>query len=300
MTQAAQRMLVHLEEMNPEVAKYINQVVKGGQLGPEGYGILEKRLAKLDPSFIEPFQLARFQLDERMARIFSDLEREAGAVAIVSVVGDCCEGDAYVQALQTLLERVVALFRQAPHSEYVTPIVLRVHVAQRNLRIFDGMESERMALWHVQTMCDQMRRCPPYGQNRKKGTSPAFIPLPSGVWDANHDSDCHPGIVLADYISYRAYCALRDSKKQNISKLSSVSSSFRFRVPLPLERTPGLGSEVLPTLAATGRAREAILAAYLPEEKEDPLTGLKPTWMAEQSILWQRFARRFPREEEGT
>ncbi len=297
---AAERIQSLLKVKSPEAHTSLRKLMKPGKKYGNDAQRLERYLQRLPPQLLTPFVVAQRTRTELLGMLFQELERDNQAFTVVSVVGDRTAGDPYLRAFETLVERVVALFRESPAKPESPHIVIRVHVASREIQPEWAPTRIPFIPKIMQGLLAHARNYPPYAPRDRLEFNPRLSFVFSNFWNANYGVDCHPGITLVDYLSNQTYRSLRDLGKLKHLTCQIIHNNCRSRLLLAPQRVPRLDSKALPTLAATGRAREAILEAYLPEGKVDPLTELEPVWMGEQSHKWQQFARRFPREEEGT
>jgi hypothetical protein len=200
-----------------------------------------------------------------IAAVARATEADAGAAT-----GDVIR-DTYVDALETLLERTVALLRDERRSPG-TDTRVWASVATRSVGIL-GYGLMNLDARHVvevaRNASSKLPRAPYHAEPR----------IVSREFVTRYDETVNPGLVLADYVANSLRFSLPTSASDRTT-WAALAASSQHHVKLPLARpAPTLGPEPLPTIAVAGYSREAILAA---------LRGEVPTALHEERALWAR------------
>lgn len=193
--------------------------------------------------------------------------------------------DAYVRALETVLERTLCLLRCQQ------PARLNLWVASRyvDLKSYGALSLGRGSVQEIAHLAARFPRLPlepgvaPH--SAEEVLSDVALDVPRGV--VNYDGSAPMGVVVADYVSNQLGHWLR----QREVDLGELCDLARERVGLRLEAGPRhpLASSYLPTLAWDGPARTRIEAAF--RGGGATTADLAPVANSRQARQWVDFAQ---------
>ncbi|MCC6644099.1 MAG: hypothetical protein IT374_00805 [Polyangiaceae bacterium] len=179
--------------------------------------------------------------------------------------------DRYLALLEVLLERVFGLLRHTDARAEVW-----VHTEGRH--VTDG------ALARMPMMSRHVA-----ARIRRAERFPLLPPIPGSV-DArvrmiphrpsHHKATCHPGVALADLIANRCHRALR---RAPTCQWRALADQLDQAVLPPSSTAMRATGRQLPSVAAAGPARRAILRAFA-NEPGPPLGGVG--WETDQATAW--------------
>jgi hypothetical protein len=187
--------------------------------------------------------------------------------------------DAYVRALETVLERVLCMLRGSD------PCQLNLWVASRHvdLKGYGTLDLSRDAVREIAELAARFPELP-VGERGEQGVD-VDVNLPRGV--VRFDGSAPMGLVLADYVSNQLYHELRSREVE----LSDLSDGLQRRAGLRLEAGPRhpLATSVLPTIAWDGPARATLRKAFAGQSANT--STLEPRANRTQAECWELFTR---------
>jgi len=184
--------------------------------------------------------------------------------------------DRYVDALDTLLERAIALLREEERSAG-TEVKISVRVATRGVSVC-GLGRMDLNSLHVGAA------------GRRAGALPS---LPGRITPrvittelvTRYDAFVHPGVVLADLCS-NAMKHVLDTRAADRTSWAELENLLRDQLRLPVSRSaPTLANALLPGIAVCQVPRKAIVAALLGEPPVS-LAAEPARWAREQALAW--------------
>ncbi len=186
--------------------------------------------------------------------------------------------DLYMVLLQELFNRMVALLRSRDGKKRIVHVQVARRMVKggrrplRNLLAPDISAARAKALGFPHLAPDTPELSPP-------------LRLITGApVDLNHDSEAHPGLVLADHLSNRLFGALISCRSTGWENLTSAASS-RFAIPLESIMRGGALQEALPGMATDGKPSLAVRGAFSGMESPD-LAEVSPPWARDQAEAW--------------
>jgi hypothetical protein len=211
----------------------------------------------------------------------ADVEGTSGADAFSGIALNAVRLDAYVRALETLLERVLCLLRGGSGCR----VDLWVATRDVELRGYGPIDLTRDALQQIAARAGtfpELSAAHVAAGNRETGV--LFTPARGIV---RFDAGAPMGLVLADFLSNRLHHRLRGHTR---CSLANVCERVATALSLSMLAAPAnpTATTTLPTLSADGRARSRIREAFAggPAAAQ----GLNPLWNQEQAARWIGFA----------
>lgn len=194
-------------------------------------------------------------------------------------IDDTPDPDLYLQLLEALFERLVALLRSRSG-----PIrVVRIHAAVRNVRR-GFVAARKTSPLSMQALADVARRAL---QFPIEGVPTPGVPsvlrfVAHEPKSANSDAKVHPGVVLADYLSNRLWGAIQAHADWATLREGAIR---RFSLDVRAVAATLAPAGPLPAIASDGLARAAVRDAF-DGGRPQGLSGLEPRWVGQQAAYW--------------